>query len=175
MTSPTNGGGEESSASTAMSDRHDRARESWEEYDRRCGVGAAAAAAPTAEAEKYLSMGADALGKLGACECGEAAFLLARLAFSLQKRANEEACSALWADENIKHLIRVSVTKKPGGSYDERRRLAVMDSKAAGELEEIRVRASCRSQRLAGLAQRADALSKTMLSLQASKRTNQNG
>lgn len=123
----------------------------------------------TTEARRLLNMTPSLLRKMSAVDCAEAAFCLGQYAHRVQQAINREQGRVTWAAESVKRIIAKKVNNYKGYSFEERKLQAVNDDDAARKLEQIRVRAQLRIDRVSYLAARADGMAKTLLSLKNAK------
>ncbi len=120
---------------------------------------------------KYLEMSEAEMRSLSAEECGEAAAVLAALAFKLQREQNAAASRAYWCGEKLKRDLALEMLKaKAYSSFDERRGAALASNPDAMGVERERVAAEGLSIRLNYLPARLDKFVETFLALQATKR-----
>lgn len=109
------------------------------------------------------------LRKLSAVECAESAFVLGQYAHRLQQARNREQARVTWAEQSIRRLIASKVNNYKGVSFEERRLQAVKGDDAAQKLDAIRVKAQLRIDRVSFLADKANDLAKSLLSLKNAK------
>lgn len=103
-------------------------------------------------------------------ECGEAAIILLFFSAHLQRAINKEMTRVRWADERIKRLIAHRLSFQKGYGFEERRLTAIQENGEAQKLEQIRVHALIRQDKIGFLANKVEALSKAFGWLQQSKR-----
>lgn len=161
MTSPNESGPRESLA--RLDDRLDA-------FEQSIGVPGGIPGAVQSRCSSLLLMEPEQLHRMDASECGEAACSLLQLAWHLQKSLNRERSRMTWADEAVKRCVASRVGKVPGSSYEERRHLVLSADERARQIEQVRMDAVLRVERLNGLAARVDALARALLSLQSTRR-----
>jgi len=122
------------------------------------------------EVKRLLSLGTVDLTQMNEDQCGEAAVVLMNFAFHLQRCTNREQARANWAEETLKKIISKTLPRQSGGSYEERRLLAVSASEQADSLDRTRIRARAKADALAFQAQRIDSLSKALMALKQTRR-----
>jgi len=127
------------------------------------------------EATKLLNITKEELASFSAEECGISAYILSKFAFFLQKSYNKERARITWAEETIKTVICHQTPQYKSYSYEERRLQATRNDEHARKLDDIRMYAKQRSDRIAYLSTRTDFMAKTLLDLQQTKRRNFNG
>jgi hypothetical protein len=140
-----------------------------DDYERSLGLPAGTPPMQS-EATKLLEMEPSLLRKLTPEQAGEAAVILSVYAFHLQRAVNKEQSRVAWAEESIRKAITAQVGQQRGSSFEERKMLAVRGDDAASKLDRIRVQARLRVERLAFLARQAEAIVRSLLSLQQAKR-----
>lgn len=127
------------------------------------------------EGEQYFNMTHDQLRKLTWEQCGEAATVLAQSSFHLQRGYNKEVATANWARDLALRTIADEIGNYQGASAEERKQKALKGNEFANKLEQIRMYAQARSDRIGYLSSRVEFLAKTMLELQQTKRKQQYG
>jgi hypothetical protein len=114
-------------------------------------------------------MGPAEVRRLAPVDLGYAALALSQFAFRLQRAVNRELARVTWAAESVRSVIARTVAKYPGYSFEERRLQAVRDNDVATRLDQIRVRAQLRVDRLSYLSGRASDMARTLLSIKNSR------
>lgn len=120
------------------------------------------------EATLLLALTPARLKTLTATQCGEAAFTLEQFSYHLQRCINRERTRVAFADENIRRLI--AKFRPAGYSWDERRAAGVACSEMAAQFDALRVHAQNRVNRIDFVSGKIDAMVKTLLALQQTKR-----
>jgi hypothetical protein len=141
-----------------------------DEYEAKLGLPAWSFAETEGEAKKILSLSPAELRAMSATQLGEAAFILQQFALHLQRAYNREQARVGWAEENIKRLTARTVGSVKGYSLEERRPLAVSQDELACKFDALRVKAGCRVGRLAYLSAKVEAMARSLMALQQSKR-----
>ena len=141
-----------------------------DEYESRLGIPVLTGEdAVTVEARRILSIAPQNLRKMSALDTAEAAFVMGQYAHRLQQAINREQARVTWATQSILKIIGNKVKDYRGVSFEERRLQAVRDNDSAIRLEEIRVKAQLRIDRVSFLSGKANDLAKTLLSLKNAK------
>ncbi len=122
------------------------------------------------EARRYLDLGPESLRKLSGSDCGEGAYMLERLALHIQDACNREAARVRWADETVRKLIAPRLAEQRAYSFEERRLLAVGTDPEAARVDALRVKAQLRVDRVSYMAGKVEAMARTLMALQQSKR-----
>lgn len=127
---------------------------------------------PDNETEKLLNLTRADLRRMTAEDCGEAAFILNRMATYIQLQYNQIQADIEWCQQNIDAIISRSVDKY--GSqylpYEYRRNLAIMQDDVAKKLQGIIVQAKLRLTSLSFLATQIHAQARSLENLQQTKR-----
>ena len=129
----------------------------------------------TQDVEGYLQMSRDELKILDMEECAEISFALSQASFYIQKESNKERAKFNWADAQINGIIASKVSEYKGASFEERKLKAISDNSATMTLNKIKVNAKLRIDRLDGISQQIQFMSKSINDLKFAKRANQNG
>lgn len=122
------------------------------------------------EARKYLTMTPSLLRKLTAQECGEGAYALLQFSWRLQQAINRENGRVRWARASVRKIIATKVRTMSGNSFEERKMLAVRSDDAASKLNDIKVKALLRVERISFLSNKASDLAHSLMALQSTKR-----
>lgn len=141
------------------------------QYEKTCGL---PDIVPHSEAEQYLNISHKELQRLSSEECGEAAVVLAQYSFHLQRCLNAEIARMTWAEDTVKHTITDQLKQQGGNSFEERKMASIKHNEFAYKVDQIRMWAKCRADKLAYLASKVEFLARTFLDLQQTKRR-QNG
>jgi hypothetical protein len=141
-----------------------------DEYELRLGVPALTGEDEvTTEARRVLDLPPSELRKMSAIDCGVAAHVMEQFGRRVQQAVNREQARVTWADRSINRIIAKKVNNYKGYSFEERKLQAINDDDAASKLDEIRVKAQLRIDRISYLAARASGQAKTLLSIKNSK------
>jgi hypothetical protein len=125
----------------------------------------------TAEVMGYLQMTRDELKALTEEACSEISFALAQCAFFIRTQLNAERAKSNWAEQQIRGLIAPVVGEYKGYSFDERKIKAISDNSACMTLNRIKINAQVRVDRLDGLADQIQFMSKALNDLKFTKRS----
>lgn len=134
-----------------------------DEYESKHGL---PTAAPKTEAEKYLTMSVDDLRHLNQEDTAYGAVALSLYGFHLQKLYNKEVSRFNWADASIRRAITSEVGQYRAASADERKALAIKNNAYASKLEEIKINAQARIDRLAYIATKVELVAERYKELQ---------
>ncbi len=140
------------------------------EYEQSLGLPAGVNQQTANEATRLLSIDHKEISRMSAIECGEAAVTLLFFSAHLQRAVNKEMARARWADESVKRIIASKLAKQKGYGFEERRLTAVKESDMAMKLEQIRVNALIRQDRIGFLAAKVETLAKALDGLRQAKR-----
>ena len=142
-----------------------------DEYEASLGLPSMAATQfAECEGTRLLTLSAQALKQMTAIDCGEASFALSQYCVHLQRAMNRERALCDWAEDMVRFLIAKKVGDAKGYSWEERRAVAVASSPLATEFEKLRRYTKNRINATDYLANRVDAMIKTLQNLQMSKR-----
>jgi len=122
------------------------------------------------EAENYLNLSGDVLSKFSDEQCGIGAYVLSRYAGFLQKQYNLEKRRENWADANLKVAIADQLGDYAYCSFEDKLLRAVKDNEYAMKLYKIKVYAEQRATQLFLISSNVQAMSKTLIELQQTKR-----
>jgi hypothetical protein len=125
---------------------------------------------PDNEVHRYLNMKRNELEKLTPDECGEAAFLLRKFAFHLQRAYGRETARVKFLDRQIRKTVASEVSQYRAPSADERRDLAIKGNEHARELARHRDFHEAKMDRLAFLSNCVGQMAGSLDELQATKR-----
>lgn len=141
-----------------------------EEYEKRIGLPTFGLAEEVQEeATRLLKLTPKELRKMSAVECSEAAYTLQQFSNQLQEAMNREQGRVRWANENIDKMIATVVHQVPGYKYEERRAKAVRANDAASKIDEIRVQAQMRIERLNFRSAKVTDMARTLMGLSNAK------
>lgn len=143
-----------------------------DEYEAHLGLPGMGVAEIEVEGARLLSLSPRILKTMSAVECGEASVVLEQFSFHLQRALNRERTRAAWCEENVKRIIAKVVGGCRGYSWEERRALAVTNDDVAMKFDALRVKCQNRINRVEFYSSKVDALSKSFLALQQTKRGN---
>ena len=153
--------------SESAKQRLDKINKALEEYEHSIGI---PVLAPHNEAERYLNMSHKEMNHLSDIDCGEAATVLAQYSFHIQRAANKELGIANWADDMAKKAIASELQQYRGASFEERRMQALKENEYANKLDQIRIWARARYDKIAFLSNRIEFIARTFMDLQQTKR-----
>lgn len=122
------------------------------------------------EAARLMGLRAAELHGMTAVEAGEAATVLAGLAFHVQRKQNRWLSVAKWCDQSVRHVIAREVGNVRGYSYEERRSLAVRNDDVALKLEAVRLKAELQLTDLSYYANRIEYFARSFENLSQLKR-----
>jgi hypothetical protein len=119
-------------------------------------------------AQHYMGMSRQQMEKVTVEECAEAALLLGGLSFHLQRSFNRELARVNWAASSIKSLISGRESQY-SGSWDSQYNQAVKEDEYTLKLNQIKIYAQQRADRLTYLANSVKNLSDLFVNLQRAK------
>ena len=119
-------------------------------------------------AQHYMGMSRQQMEKITVEECAEAALLLGGLSFHLQRSFNREVARVNWATSSIKTLISGRESQY-SGSWDSQYNQAVKEDTYTTKLNQIKIYAQQRADRLTYLANSVKNLSDLFVNLQRAK------
>jgi hypothetical protein len=117
------------------------------------------------EAEQYLTYTHEQINKMDSYACDTAAATLNQLAYHIQKNINKEVARVNWCEAKVKQTLANVLHKYPGYSYEERKNAAAKDNEYTTKLENIRIYAAARADRLNSLSYSVNSLAKTFSSM----------
>jgi len=121
--------------------------------------------------KKYMSMPHQSMEKLTVEQCAEAALSLGGFSFYLQRSYNREVSRVNWATSAIKSLVSGRESQY-SGSWDSQYNQAVKEDGYASKVNQIKVYAQQRADRLTYLATSVKNLSDLFVNLQRAKINN---
>lgn len=83
------------------------------------------------EAEKILNLSRDEIHKLTPAEATENAIILSQFAVFIQRLANKESATIVWADEKIIKIVGKKINQYKAFHYEDKKQLAILDDSAA--------------------------------------------
>jgi hypothetical protein len=143
---------------------------SLEDFESTQGLNYPPAQGSTNEVHRFLGMEPSALGRLSRQELALGAAVLSQYAIHLQKSFNKEKARQTTAQHLLDKLIGLEATRQRGASKEERRALAIRASPDAQALEDVRVHAQARLERLDNQSYRVSELARRLEQLQLAKR-----
>lgn len=122
--------------------------------------------------EKYLQLTPDQLGKMGADECGEAAYLLTQYSEYLQREVNQQQAIWEWSEKYIDSLILTKINDYGDGytRYEYKRACAIKENPLAKDLSKISAKAQNHLTALKDLPYKIEKRADRLAALQATKR-----
>lgn len=120
--------------------------------------------------DKYLNMEEEDLHKMSAEECGNAAYLLNKMALYLQRVINKEQQRITWATNVIESMLVKKLNNYSAFKTDDKMKEAIQDDAVAQKLDSIRNFAKQRIDRLSYLPARVSGMANSLDSLQQTKR-----
>lgn len=122
--------------------------------------------------DKYLEITPEGLGKMGADELAEGAYLLTQYSEYLQREINKQQSILEWADRNIDMLV-YPVLNNYGDSYvkfEQKKASAIMENPTAKELMSIRGKAQNHLTALKDLPYKIDKRADRLAALNVTRR-----
>ena len=141
-----------------------------DQFERSLGLPVACPEMVEQKALEIMRITPSSLEKLSDIECGESAFVLLQYAMYLQKACNKIRCRLRWCEENIFAIIAPLLPQQKAYSLDERKALAIQQSGIASSINGFRVQLQIRLERIMYLTDKLDAMARSLLSLQSTKR-----
>lgn len=138
-------------------------------YERGLGLAFAGDDEVTEEGRRLIDLPPSAVRKLSPMDASVGAYTLQQFAMRLQRAVNREQGRVTWACSSINRMIAKKLGLYTGYSLEERRLKAVADDDVARKLDEIRVHAQLRLDRVSFLAGKVESLAKTLLSIKNTK------
>ena len=122
--------------------------------------------------EKYLHLTPDQLNKMGADECGEAAYLLTQYSEYLQREVNQQQAIQDWAEKYIDSLVISKLDQYGDGfvKYEYKRACAIRENPLAKDLSKISMKAQNHLTSLRDLPYKIEKRADRLSALQATKR-----
>tara|TARA_R110000824_G_scaffold128568_4_gene289527 strand:- start:38881 stop:39369 length:489 start_codon:yes stop_codon:yes gene_type:complete len=142
-----------------------------DEYEEGLGLSLYATDFHDSSAQHYMGMSRQQMEKITVEECAEAALLLGGLSFHLQRSFNREVARVNWATSSIKTLISGRESQY-SGSWDSQYNQAVKEDTYTTKLNQIKIYAQQRADRLTYLANSVKNLSDLFVNLQRAKINN---
>jgi len=139
-----------------------------DEYEEGLGLSLYVTDFHDSSAQHYMGMSRQQMEKITVEECAEAALLLGGLSFHLQRSFNREVARVNWATSSIKTLISGRESQY-SGSWDSQYNQAVKEDTYTTKLNQIKVYAQQRADRLTYLANSVKNLSDLFVNLQRAK------
>lgn len=121
------------------------------------------------QATRLLSLTPTALRTMSAWELGEGAFVLTLFAGWLQRVTNKHKAQVKWAEESLRYLIGAKAAQLPFYNPQERLDVAIASNDAAQRIEQLRVEATLKLERISYLSANAKDLAMTLMSLKKEK------
>ena len=107
-----------------MEEQKKAIEEALEKYERKNGL---APVVLSTEVDKYFSMSLSEIQQMDAVECGNASYLLATMAYNIQRAINKETGLLTWAKDKLPLLLAGLTDSYPGKSYEERKMSAIRE------------------------------------------------
>ena len=118
---------------------------------------------------QYLTMGREAIDKLGPLECAEIAFILRQHAFYIQKAANKEISRITYTSNTINQVVADDVNNYVG-SWENSKNQAIKHNEIAQTLQKVNTYAQMRLDRLRSISQSLHSLADALIEIQYNKR-----
>ena len=125
---------------------------------------------PDNEVHRYLNMSRAEVEKLTPEECGEAAFLLRKFAFHMQRAFGRESARVKLLERQLRKVLASEVGQYRAPSAEERRDLAIKGNDKARELARLRDYHEARLERIAFLSNCVGQMAASLDTLQQTKR-----
>jgi hypothetical protein len=141
-----------------------------DEYEVKAGLPRLLPESAFSDIEKYLNMSRDELEKLSAQDCASIAYRLSTFSFHISRCWNIENTRVHWADNIIKSVIADEVGNYNGYGYVEKAAKAIKHNEYASKLNDIRIYAQQRANRLYDLSNHITNIAKSINNIQWRKK-----
>jgi hypothetical protein len=122
------------------------------------------------EVDGYINLSILELNKMSAEECGNAAYIIEQRAYHVQMQLNKEVARITWADDLIEKAVLPRMNNYKAFKDEDKMKLAIQDDDYTKKLQEIKIYARMRIDRLSFMANRLNNLANKLDSLQQTKR-----